>query len=364
MKYKEIKPTLEIKLDKISSNYNLLHERVGSDVVCSIAVKADAYGLGAVKVVPRLYKQGCREFYVAYADEAFAIEKVLPADATIFVLHGVYGSGGDEFIDKGFIPVLNSIDDIEYWSEKAKIHGKKLPVSIHIDTGMNRLGLSINDFSDIKESLSSFDVKYVMSHLACSEDISHPKNVEQLEKFRYAIDALGVKAPISFANSGGVFLGKDYHFNQVRPGAAIYGINPIEGKTNPMESVVSLKIPILQLRDVKKGETVGYGAKYLVESTTKLATISVGYADGFLRYLLDRGNLYFKGQKCPIVGRVSMDTIVVDVGHLDALEPKVGDMVEVLGNNQTVDDLGKKSGTIGYEILTSLGNRYKRIYSG
>ena len=362
MEYKELQPVLNIKLDKIRENYLFIKKQLASGVSCAAVVKADSYGLGVSKIAPELYKAGCREFYVAYAQEGIVLREALgnkPAD--IFVLNGF--SDLSLFEEYKLIPVLNNLESIEHWSG----FNKNIPVVLQLDTGMNRLGLSADDVNKLKshiEILESLDVRYVMSHLACADQKDLHKNEEQLASFKQLVAELGVSAPLSFANSSGVFLGADYHFDQVRPGCAIYGINPETGMDNKMQGVIELEATIIQIRQVKAGETVGYGANYLVKRATNLATISVGYADGFfLLNLADRCSVFIAGHECPIVGKVSMDLIVADLSSLEVL-PKIGDMVEIIGNHQTVSDLAKHAGTIGYEILTSLGKRYKRNYLG
>lgn len=354
---------LEIDLDIIAENYNFLKTLLDEKTRLAAVVKADSYGLGSKIIAKKLYGCGCRQFYVSYFNEAIQLEKM--NDAEIYVLHGFAGTTPDEFLDTNIVPVLNSIEDIKTWQTIAGKMNKKLPAIIHIDTGMNRLGVDVKDIPDLvkMEIDKSFDIKYIMSHLACAEEKHNPKNKEQLEKFKFAVKALGIKAPLSFANSSGIFLGKDYHFNQVRPGAALYGINPEPDRYNPMKAVVSLKAKILQTRAVEKGETVGYGCSYVVQKPSKLATIAAGYADGFFRVLGEHGLVYFKGVKARIVGKVSMDAIVVNVTAVKP-EPKVGDWAEIIGENQTVDDVASNANTIGYEVFTALGSRYKRVYKG
>lgn len=360
---------LEINLDRITRNYLSLQKRLIRGADCAAVVKADAYGLGATAVAPELYKANCRHFYVAHANEGLAVRKVLKEDlgkASIYVLHGPYGITMQEFLQHELIPVLNTPGDIEQWSAFAKETGRKLPAILHIDTGMNRLGLSGAEVEQLKNDLDllkPLDVRYIMSHLACADESAHPKNKEQLEKFRKLTAGLGLPCRLSFANSSGIFLGNDYHFDQTRPGCSLYGINPTPGHENPVQGVIALKARILQIRDIAAGETVGYGAIYKASFPIKLATISVGYADGILRCIGQKGMVALGDQRCPIVGRVSMDTIIVDVTAVKA-PLRAGDFAEVIGPHQTVDEVAAQAGTIGYEILTSLGKRYARIYTG
>ena len=360
---------LEIHLDRITRNYLALQKRLIRGADCAAVVKADAYGLGAAAVVPELYKANCRHFYVAHASEGVAVRAALATEgqeAQVYAFHGAAGITAPELLENNIIPVLNSLGDIEKWSSFAKVTGKKLPVVLHIDTGMNRLGLPATEVEQLKSNLDllkPLDVRYIMSHLACADEPTQPKNKEQLTAFKKLTAHLGLPCRLSFANSSGIFLGNDYHFDQARPGCSIYGINPQPGHENPMQGVVTLKVRILQTKEAAAGETIGYGASYKVSSPVKLATISVGYADGILRCIGQNGMVAIGGQKCPIVGRVSMDTIIVDVTAVKS-PLHIGDYAEMIGSHQMVDEVAAQAGTIGYEILTSLGKRYKRIYTG
>ncbi len=334
---------------------------------CAAVVKADAYGLGAAAIVPELYKANCRHFFATHASEGMAVRTALgDYEAQVYLLHGPAGATPEDIAHRKLVPVLNTPGDIEYWSGVAKKTGIKRSAVIHIDTGMNRLGLSAAETGWLKNNtdiLKPLDVRYLMSHLACADTPEHPKNKEQLEKFRALTAQLGIPCRLSFANSAGIFLGADYHFDQVRPGCALYGINPQNTPSNPMQGVVTLKARILQIREAAAGETTGYGATYRMPTPVKLATISAGYADGYLRSITGNGMVYVGGQKCPVVGRVSMDAIVADVTAVKPLPP-VGGWAEIIGQHQTVDDVAAQAGTIGYEILTSLGGRYTRVYAG
>jgi len=365
--YTEPLSCLEIHLDRVRRNYLYLQKRLKKGADCAAVVKADAYGLGVAEVVTELHKSNCRHFYVAHAADGMIVRDALKGrEARVYVLNGPYGTAAEEFPRNNLIPVLNSPGDIEYWSGFAKKSGRRQAAIIQLDTGMNRLGLPAGEAARLKNNaglLKSLDVRYVMSHLACADEPEHPKNQEQLEKFTLLTGQLGLPCGLSLANSAGIFLGADYHFDQVRPGAAIYGINVQNASLNPMQGTVTLKVRILQIRSAGKGETVGYGANYRVSTPSKLATISAGYADGILRSFTGGGAVYIQGQKCPVVGRVSMEAITVDVSRITAAL-HAGEWAEIIGEHQTVDDVAKASKTIGYEILTALGRRYKRIYSG
>jgi len=362
---------LEISLDRIRRNYLALQKMLAKGCDCAAVVKADCYGLGVAAIVPQLYKANCRHFYVAHASEGVAVRTALKGveeaqAAQIYAFHGSGGVTAEELVEHKIIPVLNSLGDIDHWSDFARERARKMPAVIHIDTGMNRLGLTSMEVGRMKnngDKMRWLDVRYVMSHLACADESGHHKNELQLMKFKYSVDQMGVAARLSFANSSGIFLGSGYHFDQVRPGCALYGINPQTGQKNHMSGVVTLKARILQIKEVPAEETVGYGASYKLSSSMKLATISAGYADGILRSTGENGMVYIAGQKCPLVGRVSMDTIIADVTQVKE-RFGVGDWAEIIGPNQPVDDLAAQAKTIGYEMLTSLGKRYTRIYKG
>lgn len=352
---------LEVHLDRVCRNYLFLKKKLKSGTDCAAVVKADAYGLGAVPVAKALYDQGCRHFFVAHVGEGMIVREALPEkDALIYVLNGPWGASAEEFLRARLVPVLNTLGDIEYW----KSAETKRPALIQIDTGMNRLGLSSPDVQklcDQKNRLDALDLRFVMSHLACADEPAHPKNREQLALFEKLAATLDRPLRLSFANSAGIFLGPDYHFDMARPGCALYGINPVEGIENPMLGAVTLKSRILQIRDVEAAGTAGYGASYKISPPAKCATISVGYADGYFRSFTGRGFVYIGSEKCPVIGRVSMDTIIVDITKLKTAVTE-GDFAEIIGAHHTVDDAAKEAGTIGYEILTALGKRYQRLY--
>jgi alanine racemase len=355
-----------IDLDAVARNYLFLKKKLQAGADCAAVVKADAYGLGAVEISKELFSQGCRHFFVAQFEEGLALKEALPVsgvpgnDFSIYVLDGPQGADPRDFEAAGLIPVLNSPADVTAWTAA----GKKRPAVLHIDTGMNRLGFSAKEIADLAsrpEALKPFDIRYVMSHLACGDTPGHPMNAAQLETFRRLAASFEKPFRMSFANSGGVLLGEAYHFDLARPGCALYGINPQSGIENPMQGVVTFEGAVLQVRDIDSAGSVGYGASYPVSLGQKYATISVGYADGYLRSLGGRGTVVIAGVKCPVVGRVSMDSIVADISHLKA-EVRIGDTAEIIGAQQLVDEVAAQAGTIGYEILTGLGKRVKRIY--
>ncbi len=354
---------LTIDLGAVVDNYRLLRARLGG-TVCAAAVKADAYGLGMIEVSRALWAAGCRVFFTASTDEGLALRAAL-AEAEIHVLGGPLGAAA-EHVAAGLRPVLNSLDDIAIWRAEAARHGRALAATIHIDTGMSRLGLSARELDRLvaePERLSGIAVTVVMSHLSCPDLPAHPLNAQQLAAFRGAIARFHPPgARLSLTNSAGIFLGPEYNFDLARPGAALYGLNPQPGQPNPLRPVVHLQGKILQLRDVDTDTSVGYGATHRVTRPARLATVGVGYADGFLRSLSNRGSAFLGGRRIPVVGRVSMDLITLDVSDVPTAELHPGVLVDLIGPDNPVDALAEQAGTIGYEILTSLGRRYARRY--
>lgn len=352
---------LTIDLAAISANYERLRT-MAAPAACAAVVKADAYGLGLARVAPALAASGCRVFFVAHLDEGLALRALLP-EAEIFVLNGALPGAEPRFAEAELAPVLNDLEAIDAWAALARTRGG-LPAALHLDTGMSRLGLSPAELDALAADparLDGIDLRYVMSHLACSEQPENPMNAAQLDEFEAARARLpGAKA--SFANSSGVFRGAGYHFDLVRPGAALFGVNPCPGEPNPMVDAVRLDAKILQVRDVDSPGTVGYGATHRIADRARIATVAVGYADGFLRCLGGQAGCYIGETRVPVVGRVSMDLITLDVSAVPPISVGKGTLVEIIGPHHSVDALADEAGTIGYEILTSLGRRYHRRY--
>ncbi len=326
-------------------------------------LKANAYGTGALQAFKALRNAGANKFFVATPNEAAEL-RAADADADLYVLGGFYTAAGSEYVSGGFIPVLNSLEEISRWGALAKTQSRKLPAAVHFDTGMNRLGLCKEETKKLladPSRLDGIDLRLVMSHFACSDEKDHEMNDRQAESFA-DIAASFPGIPKSLSNSSGIFRDKNWHYDLLRPGFCLYGGNPTPEATNPMRSVVDLSVRILQIRNVKAGESAGYGASHRFQNDTSLAVVALGYADGFHRSGSNRAKLFWNGQPCPVVGKVSMDLIIVDIGNVKGQKPAQGEWLEVLGPNQTVDDLANDLGTIGYEVLTSLGNRYERIY--
>lgn len=355
---------LTIDLGAIADNYRLLCRRLGA-VACAGVVKADAYGLGAAEVAPALWAAGCRSYFTATLDEGLALREALPK-AEILVLNGLVRGAEMEYRGHALLPVLNSLDEIVGWSAAARAAGAALPAAVHIDSGMSRLGLPPAELDRLvaePERLTGVSVAVVMSHLACPDEPEHPQNPLQLATFQRALARFRpAGSRRSFASSSAVFLGPEYHFDLARPGAALYGLRPSREAPNPLRPVVRLQGKILQLRDVDTGTPVGYGASHRFARPARLATVGAGYADGYLRSLSNRGSAVAGGRRVPVVGRVSMDLISLDVSDVPAHELKPGDFVDLIGPGNPVDDLADQASTIGYEILTSLGRRYARRY--
>lgn len=354
---------LTIDLNALADNYGQL-QNIASDQ-CQIAgvIKANAYGLGAAQVFNKLKSLNCPQIFVATLDEALAL-RANDTNTPIAVLGGLFTGAGAEYIEHNITPVLNSPIDIKTWSGVAKDQNATLPAFIHFDTGMNRLGLSANEASTLindQSVLNNLDVQLIMSHFACADDKDHSLTQEQANKFA-ALAAHFPNAQKSLSNSPGLFTDPTYHYDLARPGYALYGGNPTPHLKNPMKPVVHLKSRILQIRNAKKGETVGYAASHVFEKDTKIATIALGYADGFLRSGSSKAKVYCNDTPCNVLGRISMDLVSIDIDQFPDLQQ--GDWIEILGHNQSVDDLARTTGTIGYEILTNLGARYKRHYIG
>ena len=343
---------LEIDLPAIVANWHTLRRRHPSGPVAGV-IKADGYGLGARQVAAALHAAGCRHFFVAYLDEALAVRDVVPA-AMLAVLSGLIPGTETAYVAYDLTPVLGSLDEIERWTGGAAI--------LHVDTGMSRLGLAAPELTTLANDharLAGLTIRYVMSHLVTSEAPDDPLNQRQLGRFA-AARAMLPSAPASLANSSGIFLGPDFASDLARPGAALYGLNPTPGKPNPMRDVVRLSVRVLAVRDVPAGASVGYNASWTAARPSRIATAALGYADGFHRSLSNRGSASFDGNPIPLVGRVSMDLTTFDVTDHPAVQP--GCWLEVLGPHLPPDDVAKAAGTNGYEVLTSLGRRFHRVY--
>jgi alanine racemase len=340
---------LTIDLDAIAANWRALDAMSAVHVQTAAVVKADAYGLGVGKVARALAAAGARRFCVATAEEGWAVRDALGPGPEIAIFGGHMSGDTDMIADLGLVPMLNSIDQVTRHFEALPRH----PFGIQLDTGMNRLGMEPGEWAAIAEVVLAQTPRLIMSHLACADEPAHEMNQAQLQQFVQMTEGLGV--PRSLAATGGILLGPDYHFELTRPGIGLYGGLPFDDA----RSVVELELPVIQIRDVAAGESVGYGNSFIAERQMRVATVSGGYADGITRALSGKGTLWHGDAACPILGRVSMDLIGADVTGLEEM-PKA---LHLLGTGQRVDDVAETAGTIGYEVLTQLGARYGRHYA-
>jgi alanine racemase len=358
---------LTIDLAAIEANWIMLSSMT-VPVECAAVVKADAYGCGLEPVTRTLSRAGCRTFFVADVAEGRRVRAITP-DATIYVLNGLMPGSAPAFAKDYLRPVINSATELAEWDAFVAINNWRGGAALHVDTGMNRLGVTVDEAVAIAPRLLSENHGFtlLMSHLACAEIPDHPLNDRQTRLFR-EIRLLYRGLASSLANSSGIFLGGTVFCDLVRPGVALYGVNPTPKKENPMHPVVGLKGRIIQVRTVKQGDTVGYGAAFAAARPSRIAIIAVGYADGFLRSAAaSRGKsaaeVVIAGRRCPLAGRVSMDLLAVDVTHLPEGTARRGDLATLIGDGVSIDDLAAAMGTIGYEVLTSLGRRYHRLYN-
>lgn len=337
---------LSIDLPALAENWRALARASGAAEAGAV-VKADGYGLGAARVARTLADTGARRFFVAVASEGVVLRDVLGPGPEILVFSGHMAGDTRQIRDAGLTPLINSPEQLSRHRSELDAH----PFGVQLDTGMNRLGAEADEWSEMRAAFADTTPVLVMSHLACADEPGHPMNRDQLEVFRSMTEGLGCARSLSA--TGGILLGPDFHFDITRPGIGLYGGLPF-AQSLP---VVTLVVPVIQVRDLAPGETVGYGNAWTANRPSRIATVSAGYADGLIRAMGAKARVFFDGKACPVVGRVSMDLITVDVTDLDR-DP---DTLEILGSHQRLDDLAEAAGTIGYEILTSLGARYERI---
>ena len=339
---------LTIDLNAIAANWQRL-DRL-SRCETGATVKADGYGLGAAQVARKLAQSGARKFFVALAEEGAAIRQALGNGPEIYVYSGHMAQDAQTLRNLGLIPLINSAEQLARHFESLPGH----PFGIQLDSGMNRLGMEPREWAAVRDIALQAGPRLIMSHLACADDPDHLMNTQQADEFRAMTE--GCDVPRSLAATGGVLLGQAFHFDLTRPGIGLYGGAPFLDAY----PVVQLALPVIQTRDLEAGEAVGYNCTWHAGQPTRLATVAAGYADGILRSLSNKATLWAGDTPCPVVGRVSMDLITVDVTHLAELP----EALDLLGAHQGIDDLALDAGTIGYEILTSLGSRYRRRYEG
>jgi alanine racemase len=362
---------LTIDLGALAENWRSLAARAPGAETAAV-VKADAYGIGIERAAPALAQAGCRTFFVAQISEGLRALAAVPG-AIVYVLNGLLPGTAPRFAASGLRPVLGSGEEIAEWAAFCASQNMRLPAALHVDTGMNRLGLGIAEGLALAgdSRLAAFAPSLLMSHFVGSEESDHPRNARQIEAFdtvRTALPAI----PASLANSSGIFLAQRPHFDLVRPGYALYGGNPVPGSANPMREVVRLEARILQTRWIEAGDAAGYNGRWTAHGRRRLATLSIGYADGYPRYgsasdekisaRLPFGEAIVAGQRCPFAGTVSMDLIIIDVTDVPANQAGRGTSATLIGDGLGVDEVGGRAGTIGYEILTRLGRRYARTY--
>ena len=355
---------LTIDLDALAANYHAFCVKARGAEVAPV-VKANAYGLGAAEVAARLWAEGARSFHVARLEEGEALREALGPErpAAIYVLDGAAAGAAARLIAAGLIPVLSSVGQIEAYRAHAKAEAP-LPCGLHLDTGMNRLGLRFEEVEALAGALDRLDrlqVELVVSHLACAEDEDHRMNARQAGRLR-ACHRLFPQARASLANSAGVWLGEPFLFQMVRPGLGLYGGGTLGRPDKAIRPVATFEAPILDVRAVPQGETVGYGATFTAEAPLRAAIVGAGYADGILRASSPKGAVWFAGARRRLLGRVSMDLIAVDVTGCEDAAP--GAMVEIIGPNLLLDEAAEAAGTVAYEILTRLGERAERVYLG
>lgn len=356
---------LTIDLAAVEANWRDLAQ-AAAPAECAAAVKADAYGLGLEPVVRRLHDAGCLTFFVALPEEAVRVRTVAP-DSVVYVLNGLLPAWSETLARHGIRPVLGSPEEVEDWAAAGLAFGRPLPAALHVDTGMNRLGLTIAEARALAgrpDLLGAVDVRLVMSHLVSAEDPGHPRTAGQLDAFR-AVAALFPGVPASLANSAGIHRGADYRFDLVRPGVALYGGATRTGRPSSMTPVVRLEAPILRVRAVAAGDAVGYGATQTMRRASRIALVSCGYADGVQRAASSSdsrpgGTAAIAGHRVPIVGRISMDLTAIDVTDVPAACR--GTAVELIGDHVPLQEVAAAMGTIDYEVLTSLGRRFERVY--
>lgn len=327
---------------------------------CGAVVKSDAYGLGVAPVAQALYSEGCRQFFVATFDEGVQVKRLLPSPVSVYVLQGCKRGSEKHFVERGLIPVLSSMAMVERWLSLRTAGVKRC--AIKVNTGMNRLGLEPDEFQRVlgDQRLPGAGVEMVVSHMACADQPGHPLNQQQLQCFTQVASSCAQVLPgamYSLANSATVFLPASYHFDLARPGIALYGSGDAS-----LAAVVSLYLPVLQVRNLRKGETVGYGATYRASVDLRVAIVAGGYADGLFRSLSNKATGWYRSN-LPMLGRVSMDSCVFDISGVDAgAQPQEGDLIEVLGEHRRLDDVAAEAGTVSYELLTRLGQRLEKRY--
>jgi alanine racemase len=361
---------LTIDLAAIQDNWKTLAARAGS-AECGAAIKGNAYGLGVAPVANALWQAGCRTFFVARPMEGGELRSILPREAIVYVLDGLFPGQAEFYAAQDLRPALITIEEAREWVAFGTAYGRALPSALHVDTGINRLGFSAAALDELladKALTEKLNLALLMSHLACADEPGHPLNERQRQAFAAVRERLpGI--PASLANSSGIFLGPGFTHDLVRPGIALYGGNPIPSAPNPMKPVVRLEGTVLQIREIAAGESVGYGATWRAPRATRVAVLGAGYKDGVARSLSSRATngpaqAFIGGRRCPVIGRISMDMMAIDVTDVPLHLCARGMRAEIIGRNIAIDDVAEWAGTISYELLTRLGQRFTRLYAG
>ncbi len=355
---------LSIDLAALQSNWRSLSAATGG-IECGAAIKGNAYGLGVEPVSKALWQAGCKTYFVARPMEGAELRTLLP-DAIIYVLDGLFPGQAEFYAIHNLRPALISIEEALEWAAFSNVYGRQLPCAIHVDTGINRLGMTVQEFIATLTK-RELNIVLLMSHLACADDPLHALNAQQANSFA-SIRKMLPDVPASLANSSGIYLGPDYLNDLVRAGIALYGGNPLPGQVNPMKAVATLEGTVLQVRNINPGETIGYSATWTATKPSRIAILGAGYKDGIPRSLSSKSNMgpaqvFLNGQRCPIVGRVSMDMMAIDISGLPEGSVARGARAEIFGPNIPIDEVAAWAGTISYELLTRLGSRYARLYS-
>jgi alanine racemase len=357
---------LSIDLGALADNWRtLVHRALPAE--CAAVIKADAYGCGIEPVAKALNRSGCKTFFVADLDEARRARAVVP-EAAIYVLNGMMPGNGPAFAEINARPVIGNVLELAEWDAFVAANQWEGGAALHVDTGMHRLGVTANEAAALAPRIraENHGITLLMSHLACAQQPEHPLNQKQIDLFR-EVRMLYRGIPSSLANSSGIFVSGAAHCDVVRPGVALYGVNPTPGRANPMKPVVGLQARILQVRHVPRGETVGYDATWTARHASRIAVVAVGYGDGYPRAAGSTdskpgADAIVAGKRCPLAGRISMDLIAIDVSDLSEGAARRGEMATLIGGDITVDTIANIAGTIGYEIITRLGRRYHRVY--
>jgi alanine racemase len=354
-----------VDLQAIQHNYRLTQQHLKDGCEIAAVVKADSYGLGMVQTAQALYAQGCRVFCVAFIEEGLRLRQALPyQDAKIIIFCGVLARTEGLFAEANLIPVIVDREQVKRWSDFARLKSQALPAVLHVDTGMTRNGLSFQEIMRISQnpsSMSSLKIEMIISHLASSDNLEVPQNEEQRQTFERCLKMLP-KAAACLANSNGISLGEAYHYDYVRPGLGLYGYANPYPDAHQLQPSLAVYARIVQVQDVHPGQTVGYNATYHCTTPKRLATLGIGYADGIMRELSNKGHVYIGGFAAPIIGRISMDFTMVDVTDVPESLSHIDAWASLYPTAQNLREMAYLAGTNPYELLTSLGKRSHRIY--